>query len=168
MAGATQMLHSWLIAKGISMITVGALVSIGLWALGVPLAGTLGMIAGLLTFIPNLGAVVSVLPAALLAFAMSPTTGILTILLFCLVHLLEGNVVTPLLERQIVTLPPALTLAVQLLLAVVAGAIGVALAAPLTAAALGILHVLLPSEPRSPVSALLNHQPMGRESVIGL
>ncbi len=159
MAGATQMLRSWLIAKGISMITVGALVSLGLWALQIPLAGTLGMIAGSLTFIPNLGPVISVLPASLLAFAISPTKGILTLLLFCLVHLLEGSVVTPLLERQIVTLPPALTLAVQLLLAVTAGAIGVALAAPLTAAALGILHVLFPSEPGAPVAASLNHQP---------
>jgi predicted PurR-regulated permease PerM len=146
LASATQMLRSWLVAKAISMVFIGALISVGLWALHVPLAGTLGIIAGLLTFIPNLGPVISFLPAALLAFAISPMKGILTILLFCLAHILEGTVITPLLERQIVTLPPALTLAVQLLLASVSGAIGVALAAPLTAAALGILHVLLPPE----------------------
>jgi len=69
------------------------------------------------------------------------------------VHFLEGNIITPLLQRQIVRLPPALTLTVQLLLAVVAGPLGVALAAPLTAAALGIFKVLLPADaiPTTPV-----------------
>src|ERR1017187_8504687 len=146
LSSATQLLRSWLLAKAISMLFIGVFIAFGLWALQVPIAGTLGFIAALLTFIPNLGPVISVVPAALLAFAISPTKGILTVLLFCMAHILEGNIVTPLLERQIVTLPPALTLAVQLLLATVTGAIGVALAAPLTAAALGILNVLLPGK----------------------
>jgi predicted PurR-regulated permease PerM len=145
-ASATQFLRSWLLAKAISMLSIGILIAAGLWALHVPLAGTLGFIAALLTFIPNLGPVVSVVPAALLAFAMSPTKGFFTLLLFGLAHFLEGNIVTPLLERKIVTLPPALTLAAQLLLASVTGAIGVVLAAPLTAAALGILLVIHPIE----------------------
>jgi predicted PurR-regulated permease PerM len=143
LTSATQMLRSWLIAKALSMLCIGAFISIGLWALGVPLAGTLGIIAGLLTFIPNLGPVLSFLPAGLLAFAIGPTKGLLTLLLFCLAHFLEGNIVTPLLERRIATLPPALTLAVQLVLAILTGGLGVALAAPLTAAGLGILKVVL-------------------------
>ncbi len=150
LASAIQMLRSWLVAKAISMLTIGVLVGIGLWAFQVPMAGTLGMIAALLTFIPNLGPAISFAPAGLLAFAISPTKGILTVLLFCMAHFLEGNIVTPLLERKIVTLPPALTLAVQLLLASITGAIGVALAAPLTAAALGVLQILLPSESQPP------------------
>jgi predicted PurR-regulated permease PerM len=112
----------------------------------VPLAGTLGVIAALLTFIPNIGPILSVVPAALLALAISPTKGLLTVLLFLLVHFLEGNVITPLLERRIVRLPPGLTMSAQLLLAVVAGPLGVALAAPVTAAALGVFEVLLPVE----------------------
>jgi predicted PurR-regulated permease PerM len=106
----------------------------------------LGFIAALLTFIPNLGPLISVIPAALLAFAISPAKGILTILLFGTGHFLEGNIVTPLLERKIVTLPPALTLTVQLFLASITGAIGVVLAAPLTAAILGVLMVLHPAD----------------------
>ena len=148
LASATQLLRSWLFAKAISMLSIGVFIAVGLWALHVPLAGTLGFIAALLTFIPNLGPVISVVPAALLAFAISPTKGILTMLLFGIAHFLEGNIVTPLLERKIVTLPPALSLAVQLLLASVTGAIGVVLAAPLTAAMLGILMVLHPTDPR--------------------
>ena len=146
LASAIQMLQSWLVAKAISMVTIGILIAGGLWTMQIPLAGTWGIIAGLLTFIPNLGPVLSFVPAGLLAFATSPTKGVLTLLLFCAVHILEGNVITPLLERKIVTLPPALTLSVQLLMATTTGAIGVALAAPLTAAALGIAQVFLPTE----------------------
>ncbi|SPE29845.1 membrane hypothetical protein [Candidatus Sulfotelmatomonas gaucii] len=72
--------------------------------------------------------------------------GSLTIAWYCVAHFLEGNVITPLAERKIVRLPPALTLAVQLLMASVAGVLGVALAAPLTAFMLGVADVLLPSD----------------------
>jgi predicted PurR-regulated permease PerM len=128
------------------MAAVGTLVTLGLWGLGVPLAGTLGFVAALMTFIPNVGPVLSVVPAALLALAIGPGKGLLTVLLFIVVHFLEGNIITPLLQRQIVRLPPALTLTAQLLLAVIAGPLGLALAAPLTAAALGIFQVLLPAD----------------------
>lgn len=149
-AGAARMLRAWLVAKVLSMAVIGILVAIGLFALRVPLAGTLGVIAGLLTFIPNLGPILSVVPAALLAFAISPMKGVLTIALFILVHLLESNVITPIAERKIVTLPPALTLANQLLLATVTGALGIALAAPLTAVMLGVLGVQFPEDPPHP------------------
>ncbi len=143
---AVRNLRWWLLAQTLSMAAVGILVTLGLWALGVPLAGTLGIIAALMTFIPNLGPILSVVPAALLAVAISPGKGLLTILLFVVVHFLEGNIITPLLQRQIVRLPPALTLTVQLLLAVIAGPLGVALAAPITAVALGVFKVLLPAD----------------------
>ena len=142
-----QILRSWLVAKLISMTMVGVLISIGLAIVGVPLAGTLGIIAALMTFIPNVGPLISVIPAALLALAISPVTGLLALLVFAIVFTVEGYVVTPLLERNIVRLPPALTLAMQLLLATMAGPVGVALAAPLAAAILGILSVLLPKAP---------------------
>ncbi len=143
---AVRNLRWWVLSQMLSMTAVGIIVALGLWALGVPLAGTLGVIAALLTFIPNIGPILSVVPAALLALAISPTKGLLTVMLFLLVHFLEGNVITPLLERRIVRLPPALTMSAQLLLAVIAGPLGLALAAPLTAATLGIFEVLLPAE----------------------
>ncbi|HEV2326270.1 MAG TPA: AI-2E family transporter, partial [Terracidiphilus sp.] len=83
-AAATRMLRAWLLAKAVSMATIGAFVTIGLLVIRVPLAGTLGIIAALLTFIPNLGPILSVIPAALLAFAVSPTKGILTIAWYCI------------------------------------------------------------------------------------
>jgi predicted PurR-regulated permease PerM len=142
----TQILRWWVLAKLISMGMVGILITIGLSLVGIPLAGSLGIIAALMTFVPNVGPIVSVLPAILLAMAISPAKGLLTILVFAIVFTLEGYLVTPLLERNIVRLPPALTLTMQLLLAAIAGPVGVALAAPLAASILGILAVLLPKE----------------------
>ena len=148
-ANAVRNLRWWVLSQMLSMCAVGIIVALGLWALGVPLAGTLGVIAAVLTFIPNVGPIVSVVPAVLLALAISPTKGLLTVVLFLLVHFLEGNVITPLLERKIVRLPPALTMSAQLLLAVIGGPLGLAVAAPLTAAALGVFEVLFPLEDAS-------------------
>jgi predicted PurR-regulated permease PerM len=145
-ARAVRSLRWWVFSQMLSMTAVGIIVTLGLWILGVPLPGTLGVIAALLTFIPNVGPILSVVPAVLLAVAISPMKGLLTVLLFLSVHFLEGNVITPLLARKIVRLPPALTMCAQLLLAIIAGPLGLALAAPLTAAALGIYEVLLPPE----------------------
>jgi len=152
-ASVAQILRWWVLAKLISMTMVGILISIGLWIVGIPLAGTLGIIAAVMTFIPNVGPLISVIPAALLALAISPTKGLLTLLVFAIVFTLEGYVVTPLLERNIVRLPPAMTLTMQLLLAAVAGPVGVALAAPLAAGILGVLSVLVPVAPEVPVPA---------------
>lgn len=140
---ARKTLLWWVLAKLLSMTIVGVLIGIGLRLVGVPLAGTLALIAALMTFIPNVGPLISVLPAALLGLASSPMTGLLTLLVFAVVFLLEGYLVTPLLERNIVRLPPALTLLMQLLLAAIAGPIGVALAAPIAATGIAICNVLL-------------------------
>jgi predicted PurR-regulated permease PerM len=155
-ASVAQILRWWVLTKLLSMTMVGVLISIGLAIVGVPLAGTLGIIAALMTFIPNVGPLISVIPAVLLAMADSPAKGLLTLLVFAIVFTLEGYVVTPLLERNIVRLPPAFTLTMQLLLAVVAGPVGVALAAPVAAAILGALSVLLPKAPEVAVPSARN------------
>jgi predicted PurR-regulated permease PerM len=149
LSGAVRTLRFWLLSRLISMTAIGVIVSAGLWLVGIPLAGTLGIIAALLTFIPNIGPLASALPATLLAFAISPLKGSLTIGVFCLAHFIEGNFVTPVADRKIVKLPPFLTLSVQLLLAPVAGALGFAMAAPLLAASLGVVRVLIPAENKS-------------------
>ncbi len=141
-----QILRWWVLAKLISMSMVGLLIATGLASIGVPLAGSLGLIAAGLTFIPNVGPIIAAVPAILLALAVSPTTGLLAAVVFAVVFTLEGYMVTPWLERKIVRLPPALTLTMQLLLAAVAGPVGVALAAPIAAAGLGILDILVPNE----------------------
>jgi len=150
-SAVAAILRSWLIAKVISMSMVGVLIAIGLAIVNVPLAGTLGIIAALLTFIPNVGPLIAVIPAALLALAISPVRGLLALAVYAIVFTLEGYVVTPLLERNIVRLPPAFTLTMQLLLATIAGPVGVALAAPFAASILGVASVLLPKAPERPL-----------------
>lgn len=124
------------------MFAVGAMVSIGLWALHVPMAGTLGLLAALLAFIPNFGPVVSAIPPILLAFTVSPRHALLVIFLFCAVHAIEGLLVTPVAERTMVRLPPGLTLSVQVLLGFIVGALGVALAGPLTIVAIDLFRTV--------------------------
>jgi len=135
-----QALRWWLLARLASMCAVGFMVTTGLLILRVPLAGTLGVLAALLTFIPNLGPFLSAIPPLLLAFSMGPRQALLVVLLFWAVHGLEGLLITPIAERAAVHLPPALTLSAQLLLAVIIGPIGVALAAPLTTVAMVLVR----------------------------
>lgn len=135
-----QALRWWLVARLASMCAVGVMVTVGLLVLRVPLAGTLGVLAALLTFIPNLGPFLSAIPPVLLAFSNSPRQALFVILLFWAVHALEGLLITPIAERAAVHLPPALTLSAQLLLAVIIGPIGIALAAPLTTVAMVLVR----------------------------
>lgn len=123
----------WLIGKTGSMIFIGLLTWIGLWILGVPLSLTLGLIAGLLSFIPNFGPILSAVPAILLAFIESPISAVYVLILFVIVQLIESNLVTPFIERQTVELPPALTVFAQLALAVLIGGVGLIIATPLVA-----------------------------------
>ena len=123
----------WLIGKLISMIFIGLLTWIGLSIMGVPLALTLGLLAGLLSFVPNFGPIISAIPAILLAFIDSPIKAVYVIILFVAVQIVESNLVTPFIERRTVELPPALTVLAQVSLGILIGGLGVVLATPLLA-----------------------------------
>ncbi|MBD8531947.1 MULTISPECIES: AI-2E family transporter [unclassified Massilia] len=135
-------LASWLLGKSVSMLIVGTVTSIGLSLLGVPLALILGIIAGLLDFVPYLGPIMAGVPAVLIAFSISPDLALYTVLLFAGVQLVEGYVLQPLIESRAVDLPPALTIVMQLVFGTLFGFAGVALATPL-AAALKVLVQML-------------------------
>ena len=121
----------WLIGKSASMLFIGVLTWIGLYILGVPLSLTLGLIAGLLSFIPNFGPIFSAVPAILLGFIDSPIKALYVLILFVVVQIIESNVVTPMIERRTVELPPALTIVAQLALGILIGGLGLVLATPL-------------------------------------
>lgn len=141
-AEIARALRWWLVARFVSMSAVGAMAFLGLWMLGIPLAGTLGVLAALLAFIPNVGPFLSVIPPVLLAFGDGPRQVIFVIALFCAIHAIEGFFVTPIAERAAVQLPPALTFSAQMLLAIVAGPVGFALAAPLTTVAMVLVRTV--------------------------
>lgn len=135
-------LQGWLLAQLLAMAVIGALTTIGLWLLGVKLAVVLGVIVALLTFIPNLGPILAAAPAVLLALAESPVLAAYVVALYILVQIIEGNVTTPLIQRQSLALPPALILAAQLMMAGVSGLLGLALATPLVAVAITLTRLL--------------------------
>lgn len=137
-----ETLRWWLIGKVGSMIFIGVLTWIGLSIIGVPLALTLGLLAGLLSFIPNFGPILSAVPAILLAFIDSPITAVYVLGLYVGVQLLESNVVTPIIERETVELPPALTIVFQLALGVLVGGLGLVLATPLLAVVVVLVQMV--------------------------
>lgn len=137
-----ETLSWWLIGKGVSMLFIGLLTWIGLSILGVPLALTLGLIAGLLSFIPNFGPILSAVPALLLAFIDSPISALYVLILFVIVQLIESNLVTPMIERRTVELPPVLTIVAQLALAILFGAVGLILATPILAVVMVLVQTL--------------------------
>lgn len=132
----------WIIGRIASMTIIGVLTSVGLWFLGVPLPFTLGVLAGLLTFIPNIGPILAAIPQALLALQLGMDT-VLYVLLFNVgLQTVESYLITPIIQRYAATLPPVLTISAQLLMGVIVGLIGVILAAPITAALMVSVQLL--------------------------
>lgn len=132
-AAIGEILRRWLVARFLSMAVVGILTTIGLFLLNVPLALTLGLIAGLLSFIPTFGPVISAVPASLIGLLDSPAQALYILILFVLVQQIESYLITPFIERQTVSLPPVLTIIAQLFLGVFTGFLGLVLAAPIAA-----------------------------------
>jgi predicted PurR-regulated permease PerM len=128
-----ETLRWWLIGKAGSMIFIGVLTWIGLSIIGVPLALTLGLIAGLLSFIPNFGPIISAVPALLIAAIDSPISAVYVLALYVGVQMIESNIVTPIIERETVELAPALTIIFQIALGALIGGLGLVLATPLLA-----------------------------------
>lgn len=135
-------LSRWLMGKLLSMVIVGVFTAAGLALLGVPLALVLGILAGLLDFIPYIGPILAGVPAVLIAFTESPLLALYVVVLFIALQLAEGYLLLPLIERRTVDLPPALIIIVQMIFGAFFGLAGVALATPL-AAVIAVLVAML-------------------------
>ncbi len=135
-------LRWWLLGQVFLMVAIGVSTTVGLWIIGVPLALTLGLIAGLFELVPYLGPWLSAVPAALMALLVSPGHLVATLVLFLALHLLEGYVLLPLVQRRAVLMPPALTLLMQVLFGELLGLMGLFVAAPLTVAVVVLLKML--------------------------
>ncbi len=130
---AYHTLSLWLIAKFISMAIVGISTAIGLSLLGVPMAFVLALIAGLFAFIPNIGPYIALVPALLVASLEGNDTLLYVLILYFGIQIIESYLITPMIEKKMVELPPALTLFWQVLLGIFAGALGLLLATPILA-----------------------------------
>lgn len=132
----------WIIGVMISMATIGILTTIGLWALGIPLAPTLGLLTGVLAFIPNFGPILSAIPPMLLGLMISPMDAIYVVLLYIGVQAIESNIVTPQVQKRTVSMPPVLGMVGQLLFGIFFGFLGLLLATPLVAAIIVLVKML--------------------------
>jgi predicted PurR-regulated permease PerM len=131
MLESERALRLWLKGQAIAMVVVGLLTGFGLWLLGMPSALVLGLMAGLLEFIPFAGPILSAVPAVLLAAAVSPEMMLWVILLYLAVQQFEGNLLTPLVQQYAVDLPGAVLLFSLIAFGTLFGTLGVILAAPM-------------------------------------
>lgn len=125
-------LRRFLKAQVLAMVVVGVLTGAGLAFIGVPSALALGLFAGLAEFVPMVGPVAAAVPALLLALSVGVEEAGWTLLLFIVVQQIESNILSPLLQQEMVQVPAAVTLFAVVAFGTVLGPLGVLLATPLT------------------------------------
>jgi predicted PurR-regulated permease PerM len=135
-------LSRWLSGQAISMMAVGAMTTLGLLALGMPLAVTLGVIAGILEFVPYFGTIVSGALVLAVALTESPQQAAWAAGVCLVVQQAESYVVQPNVQRWAVQLPPVLALVAVLVFGMLFGLPGVLLAVPLMVLAVTLLKTL--------------------------
>jgi len=137
---AIEMLQKWIFARALSMIAVGVLTYIGLLILGVPTPLFLAMIAGIFSFVPNVGPILSVIPTIIMAASLGLELVGLVIILYVGIQFVEGYFITPSIQQKFMRIPPAVLFAVQLVAGTVFGILGLLLAAPLTAVTIAVVN----------------------------
>ena len=128
----------WVKGQLTAMVIIGILWSVALFLIGIPGALFLGILAGLLNFVPYLGPVVGAVPPLLLALTVSPTSILWVFLSYLAIQAVEGYVVTPLIMERATSLHPAVVIVTIAVLSTAFGLLGTVLAVPATVAA-GVL-----------------------------
>src|SRR5512135_1610997 len=129
---AEEALRQWVFGQLIAMMAVGLLTGLGLWLLGVPLALGLALVMGLAEFVPLFGPIMAAVPGILMAFTKGPTLALYALLLYVAIQQVEGNLITPLIQRWAVALPPALGLLSIVAFGLLFGTLGIFFATPIT------------------------------------
>jgi predicted PurR-regulated permease PerM len=137
-----RVLRRWLVGQAFLSLCVGLLTGAGLALLGAPFPVALALLAGFMEFIPYIGPFVAAVPAILVAFAESPQLALWVALLFLAIQSIESYLLAPLVQHRAVYLPPAVILFTQVLMGVIVGALGVAVATPLAASAMVAISML--------------------------
>jgi predicted PurR-regulated permease PerM len=135
-------LRKWLVTQLIAMVVIGTVTTIVLMALKVRAAVPLGILAGLLEFVPTLGPVLSAVPAIAMGFVDSPQKALAVGIAYIGIQFLENHLLIPILMKQGLNLPPALTIIMQSLMALVFGVMGLLVAVPMLAAIMIAAQVL--------------------------
>ncbi len=133
-------LRTWLSTLMISISITMTLVVVVLGLLGMPNVFVIAAVAGLATFVPNIGAILPVIPIAVFMLAEDPSRIPVMVLAYLGIQLLESNILTPSIVRRQLSIPPAATLITQILAGFIFGLIGVLLAVPLLASVITIVR----------------------------
>jgi predicted PurR-regulated permease PerM len=142
--GLGEALQLWLLGQLIQMALIGALVTLAVWLIGVPSPFALGLIAGVGEFIPYLGPILAAIPALLVALTKGSGTAVWTLVAYLIIHQIEGHIVTPLIQKRMVFIPPAVMLIGIAALTYLFGVVSIIFAAPITVvifAAINLLYV---------------------------
>jgi predicted PurR-regulated permease PerM len=131
-----HVLRWWFLGQLIDMAVVGVLTVAGLVLIGMPMALALGVLAGILTFVPYFGAILAAVPAIAIALGQGLHMTALTLIVFAVCHVVEGYIVSPLVQDRMVRLPPALLILSMTFIGSLLGPMGVVLATPMAAAGL--------------------------------
>jgi predicted PurR-regulated permease PerM len=142
-------LLNWLKGKLFSMLIVFILTAIGLAIIGIPLWLVLALIAGLISFIPNFGPLIALLPAVLIALMEGPVTAAIVAGLYVFIQFVESNFITTLVQKKLLNMPPALIIIAQLLMRALIGGWGLVLATPVTVIIIVIVQELYVNNQKS-------------------
>ncbi|HMI44820.1 MAG TPA: AI-2E family transporter, partial [Gemmatimonadaceae bacterium] len=134
LAAIAMTLRKWLVTQLIAMVVIGAVTTVVLMVLKVRAAVPLGILAGLLEFVPTLGPILSSLPAIAMGFVDSPEKAVAVAIAYVGIQFIENHLLIPILMREGLDLPPALTIVMQALMAIVFGVLGLLVAVPMLAA----------------------------------
>lgn len=126
-------LRKWLVTQLVAMVAIGVVSTLTLLVLGVKAAVALGVIAGLLEFVPTVGPILAAVPAIAMGFLDSPEKALTVGLAYLVIQQLEGHVLIPMLMKEGMDLPPALTIVAQAVMALLFGFLGLMVAVPLLA-----------------------------------
>lgn len=154
-----QALSGWLVGILFNMLVIAILSWLGLWlVLKIPLSLAHGILAGLLTFIPNIGPVLSVIPPMATAILEDPWKPFAVVGLYVIIQQIESNFLTPYVMAQQVSLLPAVTLVSQIVFATFFGFLGLILALPITVVMQVFVEEIL-------IKDILNNWKRGGESL---
>ena len=154
-------LKRWLLGQLIGMVLIGVLTFVALWAIGVPLALPLGILAGLLEFVPVVGPIASAIPGVLVGFSQGGAMPLYVALAYIAIQNVESYVLMPVIQRWAVALPPALGLVSIVGFGLLFGPLGVLVATPLAVVIVVLVDKLyvdtaIEQKPPDPQPARLN------------
>ncbi|MEA2705658.1 MAG: hypothetical protein QOH22_446 [Gemmatimonadaceae bacterium] len=158
-------LRRWLVTQLIAMVVIGAVTTVFLFALHVKAALPLGILAGVSKFIPIVGSIFAAVPAIAMAFIDSPHKALVVAIGYILIQFVENHVLVPVLMKRGVNLPPAMTLGIQALMALLFGFLGLLVAVPLLAAVLTIVRTMNEKELREISEETSSRLPAGEEAI---